>query len=150
MEYCCHFWAGAPKCYLELFDMLQKRICRTVGPSLPASLEHLDHHQNVASLSYFYKNYIGRCPSELAQLVPLPYFRETSTYYSDKLHDVFVTIPTCYKNIYINSFFLHTATLWNSAFRMLSIDLWFTGFTPRINRYFLTESSFFKQISFMT
>ena len=33
MEYCCHVWAGAPSCYLELLDKLQKRICRTVGPS---------------------------------------------------------------------------------------------------------------------
>ena len=32
MEYCCHVWAGAPSCYLELLDKLQKRICRTVGP----------------------------------------------------------------------------------------------------------------------
>ena len=46
MEYCCHVWAGAPSCYLELLDKLQKRICRTVGPSLPASLESL-----VSSLS---------------------------------------------------------------------------------------------------
>ena len=32
MEYCCHVWAGAPSCNLELLDKLQKRICRTVGP----------------------------------------------------------------------------------------------------------------------
>ena len=38
MEYCCHVWAGAPSCYLELLDKLQKRICRAVGPSLAASL----------------------------------------------------------------------------------------------------------------
>ena len=37
MEYCCHMWAGAASCYLELLDKLQKRICRTVGPSLAAS-----------------------------------------------------------------------------------------------------------------
>ena len=24
MEYCCHYWAGAPSCYLELLDKLQK------------------------------------------------------------------------------------------------------------------------------
>ena len=40
MEYCCHIWAGAPSCYLELLDKLQKWICRIVGPSLVASLEH--------------------------------------------------------------------------------------------------------------
>ena len=41
MEYCFHVWAGAPSCYLELLDKLQKRICRTVGPSLATSLEPL-------------------------------------------------------------------------------------------------------------
>ena len=44
MEYCCHVWAGASICYLELLDQLQKWICRTVGPSLAASLEPLAHH----------------------------------------------------------------------------------------------------------
>ena len=43
MEYCCHVWAGAPSCYLELLDKLQKRICRTVGLSLAACLEPLSH-----------------------------------------------------------------------------------------------------------
>ena len=41
MEYCCHVWAGAPSCYLELLDKLQKRIHRTVCPSLATSLELL-------------------------------------------------------------------------------------------------------------
>ena len=71
MEYCCQVWAGAPNCYLELLNKLQKRICRTVGPSLSASLEPLAHRQNVASLSLFYRYYFGRCSSELAQLVSL-------------------------------------------------------------------------------
>ena len=39
MECCCHIWDGAPSCYLELLDKLQKRIFRTVGPSLAVSLE---------------------------------------------------------------------------------------------------------------
>ena len=50
MECCCHVWAGAPSCYLELLDKLQKWICRTVGPTLAASLEPLAHRQNVTSL----------------------------------------------------------------------------------------------------
>ena len=79
MEYCCHVWAGAPSCYLELLDKLQKRICRTVGPSLAASLEPLAHCQNVASLSLFYRYYFERYSSKLAQLVPLPFSREKST-----------------------------------------------------------------------
>ena len=114
MEYCCHVWAGAPSCCLELLDKLQKRICRTVGPSLAASLEPLAHRRNVASLSLFYRYYFGRCSSELAQLVPLPYYRGRSTRYSDRLHDFSVTILRCYKDVYVNSFFPHTARLWNS------------------------------------
>ena len=43
VEYCCHVWAGAPSCYLKLLDKLQERMCRTVGPSLAASLESLAH-----------------------------------------------------------------------------------------------------------
>ena len=43
MEYCCHVWAGTPRNYLELLDKLQKKICRTVGPSLAAYLELLAH-----------------------------------------------------------------------------------------------------------
>ena len=38
IEYCCHVWAGASSCYLELLDKLQKLICQTVGPSLATSL----------------------------------------------------------------------------------------------------------------
>ena len=87
MEYCCDVWAGAPSCYLESLDKLQKWICRTVGPSLAGSLERLAHRRNVASLSLFYRYYFGRCSSELAQLVPLPYSRGRSTRYSDRLHD---------------------------------------------------------------
>ena len=93
MECCCHVWAGAPSCYLELLDKLQSRICRTVGLSLAASLEPLAHRRSVASLSLFYKYYFGRCSSELAQLVQLPFSRGRSTRCFDRLHDISVTIP---------------------------------------------------------
>ena len=113
MEYCCHVWAGASSCYLALLDELQKRICRTLGPSLATSLVPA-HCQNVASLNLFYRCYFGRCLSELAQLVPLPFSRGRSTCYSDRLHEFSVTIPRCYKDVYVNSFFPRTARLWNS------------------------------------
>ena len=143
MEYCCHVWAGAPSCYLEMLDKLQKWICRTVGPALAASLDPLVHRRNVASLSFLYRFYFGRCSFELAELVPLPYSRGRSTDYSDKFDDFSVTIPTCYKDIYVNSFFPRTARLWNSlpveSFP-LSYDL--NGFKSRINRHPLTVSYF--------
>ena len=58
MEYCCHVWAVAPGCYFEMLDKLQKRICRTVGPSLPASLEPLAHRRSVASLSLYIGTFV--------------------------------------------------------------------------------------------
>ena len=143
IEHCCHVWASAPSCYLELLDKLQKRIYRTVGPSLAASLEPLTHCRNVASLSLFYRYYFGRCSSELAQLVPLPYSRGRSTRYSDRLHDFSVTITRCYKDVHVNSFFPHTVRLWNSLpieCFPLTYDL--SGFKSRINRYLLTAGSF--------
>ena len=128
-----------PLLLLDLLDKLQKRICRIVGPSLAASLEPLVHRRNVASLSMFYRYYFGRCSSELTQLVPLPFSRGRSTRYSERLHDFFVTIPRCYKYVYVNSFFPRTARLWNSLpieCFPLTYDL--SGFKSRINRHLLT------------
>ena len=98
-EYCCHVWAGTPSCFLELLDKLQKRICRTVVPSL---------------VSLFYRYYFGRCSYAMTQLVPLPYSRGNFTRYSDRLHDFCLAIPRCYKDVYVNSCFPRTARLWNS------------------------------------
>ena len=49
MECCCHVWAGAPSCYLELSDKLQKRIFRIVGPSLASSLIQIQIQQDIES-----------------------------------------------------------------------------------------------------
>ena len=130
MEYCCHGWAAVCSCYLELLDKQQKRICRTVVPSLGASL------------NLYYRYYFDRCSSELAQLVPLPFSQGRSTCCSDRLHDFSVTIPRCYKNVYVNSFFPRTARLWNSLpieCFPLTYDL--CEFKSRINRYLLTVDS---------
>ena len=51
LKFLSHVWDGAPRCYLELLDMLEEPICRFVVPSLAASLESLAHHRNVACLS---------------------------------------------------------------------------------------------------
>ena len=63
-----------PQLLLGLVRQATKTDMQIVGPSLPASVEPLAHRRNVASLSLFYKYYFGRCSSELAQLVPLPFF----------------------------------------------------------------------------
>ena len=118
-----------PQLLLGFARQATKRVCRTVVPSLAASLE--------------YRYYFGGCSSELTQLVPLPFSRGRSTRYSDRLHDFYVTIPRCYKDVYVNSFFPRTAKLWNSLpieCFPLTYDL--SGFMFRINRHLLTVGSF--------
>ena len=102
-------WLGqpvAPSCYFELLDKLQKRVCKTVGLSYAASLEPLAHRRNVASLSRFYRYELGRYSSEP---FPLPYSRGRSTWYSDRFYNFIVTIPRCYKDVYVNSLFPRAA-----------------------------------------
>ena len=50
----------------------------------------------------------------MAQLVQLPYSRGRCNRYSDRLHNFSVTIPRCYKDVYVKCFFPRTAKLWNS------------------------------------
>ena len=135
MEYCCHVWTGAPSCYLELLDKPPKQVYRTVGLSLASSLEPLAHCRNIASLSLFCRYYFGRCLSDLAQLVPLPYSGGRCTRYSDRLHDFSVTIPRCYKDDYVSSFFPQTV-------ECFPLTYYLSSFKSRINRYLLMAGSF--------
>ena len=123
MEYCCHVRAGAPSCYLELSNNLQKQICRYVCPSLAVSFEPLAHRLNVARLSLSYRYYFGRCSPDLAQLVPLLYSYGRSTRYCDRLHKSSVGIPICYQDVYVNSFIPLSFLLELPAYRMLSLDV---------------------------
>ena len=108
MEYCCHVWAAAAtSCYLELLDKLQKRICRTVGPSRATSLEPLAYHRNVASLSLFYRYYLVDVHLNWLNWFHFFFSRGSSTRYSDILHDFSVTMRRCYKDVN-SSFFMST------------------------------------------
>ena len=69
---------------------------------------------NIVSLSLFYRHYFGRCSPELAELVPLPHSYGRSTHYFERLHDLSFTIPICYKNLFVNSFFPRIVSLQNS------------------------------------
>ena len=48
--------------------------------------------------------------------ISLPFSPGRSTRYSDRLHDFSVTIPRCYKNVYVNSFFPHKVKIWKHIF----------------------------------
>ena len=114
MEHCCHVWAVAGNCYLNLLDKLQKHICNVVGPKLSASLQTLADCRDVASISLFYRYYFGRCSSELSELIALLHIRGRFTRYFNRLHDFVVTVPRFNKKIHANSSFPRTAKLWNS------------------------------------
>ena len=102
----------------------------------------LARRRNVASLSLFNRYYFGTCSSELAQLVPLPYSGGRTTPYSVRLHDFSVTIPRCYENVYVKSFFPRAATLWNSLpLECFALTYDLNGFKSKINRHLLTVGS---------
>ena len=123
-----------------IWNWIQKWICRPAGPSLAACFEPLAHPRNFASLVFFHKYYFWRCSSELAQLVSFPYLWGRSTLYSDRLHDVSVTIPRCYKDVYVNSLFPCTARLWNSLpIECFPLAYGLNGFKSSINRHLLLQ-----------
>ena len=99
MEYYCHVWLSAPSCYLDRLKKLQKQIYQTVGPSFAAPLKPFAHGRNVANLPLFYSYYFGICSCKLAQLFP-------------PIH-LAGSISRFYKDVYVNSFFPHTAGLSN-------------------------------------
>ena len=107
---------------------LQKRVCRAIGPSFAASLAYFARVWNIASLSPFHRYYIGRCLSELAELVPLVFSRRRFTHYSNRLNDFSVTIPRCYNDVYVNIFYsgilyLQNALLWPKIQMTLDLEL---------------------------
>ena len=72
-------------------------------------------------------------------MVSLPYSRGKSTHYSDRLHDFFVTIPRCFKDVYVSSFFPCTTRLWNSlAIECFTLTNHLHSLESRINRYILS------------
>ena len=91
-----------------------------------------DHAWNTGLLNYW-----------IAQLVSLLYSWGSSTRCADRLYDFSVTIPRCYEDVYVNSFFPHTATLWNSLpIECFPLTCNINGFKSRINRHLLTVDSF--------
>ena len=111
---CCDIQAGAPRFYLDMLDKLQKWVCRTDVSTLAASIEPLAYRRNAASSSLFYRYNSVKSSSELVELLSLSYYCWSSSCYSDRLHYFSSSFLRCYKVVYVNSFFLRTAGLWNS------------------------------------
>ena len=86
--------------------------------------------------------YFGICSSELAQLVPILILEGRQLVILID-PDFSVTIPRCYKDVYVNRFFPCPARLWNSlplGCFTLTYDL--DRFKSRINGHLLTAGFF--------
>ena len=118
---------GAWNRYLDILYKQHRMICRGVAPTFAFSLEPLAYFWNTASI--LYRCYFGRCSSGLVKLVSHPYYHGRSTYYIDELHDFTVTVSRCFRDVNVNTFFPHTARLWNDfqqngfPWLMISVDL---------------------------
>ena len=123
IEYCFHDWVGATSCYLNIGIS-----CKNWNVGLLIihhSCDILPHYQNLATLGLFCRYCFGRYSPEL---FVLPYFGGGYIRYSNKLYDFSVTIPVCYKDVYVRSFFTRTARLEFSVCRMPSLAIlskWF-------------------------
>ena len=82
MEYYYRVWGGTLLVATCMQNLHVKQLCRTVGPTVAAFFEPLVYLRNV-----------GRCSSELVELVRLPYSRWRSTRYSNGFCDFSVTVP---------------------------------------------------------
>ena len=101
MEYCCLVWAAAHSCCLEFLDKLQKRICKTVGPSLAASLKPLVHRQDFSigiTLIDVHLNWLNWFHFLFLEGGLLFILLDFMIF--------FVTIARCYKDVYISNSFL--------------------------------------------
>ena len=140
----CLGWC--PSCYLELLDKLQKLICRTVVLQLLLLLNPLTNCWNVARLILFYRYYSVRCSSEMPQMIPFHCSQVRFTPYSDRLPDFSDTIPSCYKDVYVNNSFPCIDRLRNSLliqWFLLTYNL--NGFMSRISRHLLAVKFFLKR-----
>ena len=94
MEFCCHARAvSAWICWLGCEDGYVVVVVSTVI---------------VAGLNQFYRYYLRRDSSDMADLVLL-YF-----HYCDRLDEFLHLIPWCYKDVYGKSFCSHIATFFDS------------------------------------
>ena len=139
MEYCCHVWTGAPSCYLELLDKLQKQIRKTAGPSLAACPEPLAHRRNVDNLSLFidiilvniHLNYLSWFHFLILEVSLLVILIDCMIFLSP------------FKDVYVNSLFPYTARLRNSLpVECFPLTYDSSGFKSRLNRRLLTVGSF--------
>ena len=113
-EYRYYALVGAPYCFLDMFDRLQRLLCRTLGPTFAASLISLTCRCSKS----FCKHYFGRWLNWLLShnlVWVLPVILTSHTFS--------VNIPRFPMDVYVNDFFLCTVRLWNLTYRKFPFEL---------------------------
>ena len=130
MKYNSHLWAGASKSALDFVDRMQSRALKLIEDDRVAnSITSLGHRRNVSCIVPFYKYYFGKCSSGLSSQV---FGRNTRL--SGRRHAFTVATTSHRTRMYReNSFFTHTARLWNDFPECFNISM----FKTRVHKHFL-------------
>ena len=114
LEYCSHFWGGAPKSTLCLLDKVQSKAIRLINnPNLTKSLHLCSHRRLVGDLSIYYRYSNGHCSQEIRDIIPVPLRRVRTTRSSINSHPFQVSLPTSRTLSHKSSFIPRTCNLWN-------------------------------------
>ena len=143
LEYCFHFWGGAPKSSFRLLDEVQSKVIRLFNdPNLTKSPQSLSHRRLVADLSIFYRYFHGHCSQEIKNIIPDPVRRVRATRSSTHSHPFQVALPnprTLAHKIYI---FPRTSQLWNSLpSTIVPKSYKLSSFKSNINKFDLVSLS---------
>ena len=128
--------------YLWVSFFINVKVVSKKCTRFPSFTLLLDYGKSIARFGLFWMHWFGRCSSELAELVLLLDSRGRSTWILRE-SIIFVTVPWCYKDVYISSFLPHTARLWNSLHAgcfLLICGL--NNFHSRVNRHLLSLGFF--------
>ena len=140
MEYSCHVRAGVPSCYLELLDKLQNEyvallifhLLLVLNPWLIVEMWLTSVFSILVTLVDVLQNWLNGFHF-LLLVAGLLVIRDSK---------FSVTIPRCYKDVYVSSIFPHTAKLWNSLLiECFPLNYNLSGFKSRINRHLITAVS---------
>ena len=132
IEYYCYVWTGYSSWYLDILDKLKKRVCGTIGPSRAVTLELLAQLRNIVRSNLFCRYYFGICSCEPVKPVLLPYSRNGSSLYFNRMHDFSASILRCYNDVYVSMKLSHIGRVWNSL--------------PAKRSYFIHDLNGFKRL----
>ena len=143
MEYCCHVWAGAPSCYLELLDKLKNeyagllvlQLLLLLNPWLIVEMWRTKVFSIGITLVDVLQNWLNWSHVLFLEGDLLIIMIDRMIFLSP-----FLDVTTM--SVYVKSFFSRTARLCNSlAIECFPLTYDPSGFKSRINRHLLSVGS---------